>query len=104
MFDDNAFDIVLCLSALQMMKNVEGVLRDIARVGREAIVSFPNFAYWPHRLALLRGRMPVSKTLPTSGTTRPTCAARRSRISRSWPNEVGLEVLECVALRRTASR
>ena len=63
-FDDNAFDTVLCLSALQMMKNVEGVLRDIARVGREAIVSFPNFAYWPHRIALLRGHMPVSKSLP----------------------------------------
>jgi methionine biosynthesis protein MetW len=49
-FADNAFDSVLCLSALQMMKNVEGVLRDIARVGAEAIVSFPNFAYWPHRV------------------------------------------------------
>ncbi len=48
-FSDKAFDTVLCLSALQMMKNVEGTLRDIARVGREAIVSFPNFAYWPHR-------------------------------------------------------
>ena len=32
MFADDAFDSVLCLSALQMMKNVEGVLRDIARV------------------------------------------------------------------------
>src|SRR3546814_735169 len=63
-FSDEAFDTVLCLSALQMMKNVEGVLRDIARVGREAIVSFPNFAYWPHRIALLRGYMPVSKSLP----------------------------------------
>ena len=50
-FADNAFDTVLCLSALQMMKDVEGVLRDISRVGREAIVSFPNFAYWPHRIA-----------------------------------------------------
>ena len=60
MFADNTFDTVLCLSALQMMKNVESVLRDISRVGREAIVSFPNFAYWPHRVALLGGRKPVS--------------------------------------------
>ena len=36
-FADNAFDTVLCLSALQMMKDVEGVLRDISRVGREAV-------------------------------------------------------------------
>ena len=38
MFANDAFDTVLCLSALQMMKHVEPVLRDIARVGREAIV------------------------------------------------------------------
>ena len=61
---DQSFDTVLCLSALQMMKNVEGILRDIARVGSEAIVSFPNFAYWPHRVSLMTGRMPVSKSLP----------------------------------------
>ena len=64
MFSDAAFDTVLCLSALQMMKNVEAVLRDITRVGQEAIVSFPNFAHWPHRIALLSGRMPVSDSLP----------------------------------------
>lgn len=64
MFADDAFDTVLCLSALQMMKHVEEVLRDIARVGREAIVSFPNFAHWPHRLSLMMGRMPVSESLP----------------------------------------
>ena len=63
-FGDNSFDTVLCLSSLQMMKQVEPLLRDIVRVGAEAIVSFPNFAYWPHRVALLKGRMPVSKSLP----------------------------------------
>ena len=42
------------------MKQVEELLRDIARVGSETIVSFPNFGYWPHRTALLRGKMPVS--------------------------------------------
>ena len=34
------------------------------RVGREAVVSFPNFAYWRNRLAVLNGRMPVSEDLP----------------------------------------
>ena len=63
-FGDNSFDTVLCLSSLQMMKQVEPLLRDIVRVGTEAIVSFPNFAYWPHRVSLLKGRMPVSKSLP----------------------------------------
>lgn len=98
-FADNAFDTVLCLSALQMMKNVEGVLRDIARVGREAIVSFPNFAYWPHRLALLRGRMPVSKSLPYEWYDTPNLRCATIKDFEELANQVGLEVLECVALK-----
>lgn len=97
-FADNAFDTVLCLSALQMMKNVEGILRDIARVGGEAIVSFPNFAYWPHRISLLRGRMPVSKSLPYEWYDTPNVRCATIKDFEELANEVGLEVLECVAL------
>lgn len=98
-FADNAFDTVLCLSALQMMKNVEGILREITRVGREAIVSFPNFAYWPHRVALLRGRMPVSKSLPYEWYDTPNLRCATIKDFEELANEVGLEVLECVALK-----
>ena len=98
MFADGAFDTVMCLSALQMMKNVEGVLRDIARVGQEAIVSFPNFAYWPHRLALLGGRMPVSKSLPYAWYDTPNLRCATIHDFEDLANEVGLDVLECVAL------
>lgn len=97
-FADDAFDTVLCLSALQMMKNVEGILRDITRVGREAIVSFPNFAYWPHRVALLRGRMPVSKSLPYEWYDTPNLRCATISDFEELANDVGLEVLECVAL------
>ena len=97
-FADDAFDTVLCLSALQMMKNVEGILRDITRVGQEAIVSFPNFAYWPHRLALLRGRMPVSKSLPYEWYDTPNLRCATISDFEELANDVGLEVLECVAL------
>lgn len=97
-FADNAFDTVLCLSALQMMKDVEGVLRDVARVGREAIVSFPNFAYWPHRLALLQGHMPVSKSLPYEWYDTPNLRCATINDFGNLANKVGLEVLECVAL------
>jgi methionine biosynthesis protein MetW len=99
MFADNAFDTVLCLSALQMMKNVEDVLREIARVGRDAIVSFPNFAYWPHRIALLRGRMPVSKTLPYQWHDTPNLRCATIKDFEELAADVGLEVLECVALK-----
>jgi len=98
MFEDNAFDSVLCLSALQMVKDVEGILREIARVGREATVSFPNFAYWSHRLALLRGRMPVSKSLPYEWYDTPNLRCATIRDFEALANDVGLEVLECVAL------
>lgn len=98
MFADNAFDVVLCLSSLQMMKNVEGILQDIARVGREAIVSFPNFAFWPHRVALLRGRMPVSKTLPYEWHDTPNLRCATIKDFMQLADDVGLEVLECVAL------
>lgn len=97
-FADEAFDTVLCLSALQMMKNVEGVLRDIARVGREAIVSFPNFAYWPHRIALLRGHMPVSKSLPYDWYDTPNLRCATINDFAALANEVGLDVVECMAL------
>ena len=92
-FADNAFDTVLCLSALQMMKNVEGILRDIARVGREAIVSFPNFAYWPHRVALLRGRMPVSKSLPYAWYDTPNLRCATIGDFEALANQVGLEAI-----------
>ena len=98
MFADDAFDTVLCLSALQIMKNVEGVLRDISRVGREAIVSFPNFAHWPHRLALLGGRMPVSESLPYQWYDTPNLRCATISDFKELADEVGLQVLECVAL------
>jgi methionine biosynthesis protein MetW len=98
MLPDNAFDTVLCLSALQMMKNVESTLRAIARVGNEAIVSFPNFAYWPHRLALIGGRMPVSKSLPYQWYDTPNLRCATIEDFKELAQEVGLEVLECVAL------
>jgi methionine biosynthesis protein MetW len=64
LFDDRSFDVVLQLDTLQHLRNTEQMLRETARVGRIGIVSFPNFAHWPNRLRVLRGRMPVTRTLP----------------------------------------
>jgi methionine biosynthesis protein MetW len=97
-FADNSFDTVLCLSSLQMMQHVEGLLRDIVRVGAEAIVSFPNFAYWPHRVALARGRMPVSKSLPYQWYDTPNVRCATIYDFEELAEECGLEVLERVAL------
>ena len=64
LFGDHSFDVVLQLQTLQHLRNTERMLRETARVGRIGIVSFPNFAHWPNRLSVLRGRMPVTRTLP----------------------------------------
>jgi methionine biosynthesis protein MetW len=98
LFGDNSFDTVLCLSSLQMMQHVEPLLRDIVRVGTEAIVSFPNFAYWPHRVALARGRMPVSKSLPYQWYDTPNVRCATIYDFEELAQECGLEVLERVAL------
>ena len=63
-FDDGFFDHVIMSLSLQAMHNTQGILKEMLRVGREAVVSFPNFAYWRHRQAILNGHMPVSKNLP----------------------------------------
>lgn len=64
MFGDNSFDVVLQIDTLQHLRNAEVMLRETARVGRTGIVAFPNFAHWPNRLSVLRGRMPVTRRLP----------------------------------------
>jgi methionine biosynthesis protein MetW len=65
-FEDGSFDFVILSQTLQAMRNAESVLNEMLRVGREGIVTFPNFGYWRHRLDILGGHMPVSKSLPYS--------------------------------------
>ena len=63
-FADQAVDHVVLSRTLQTVRHTEGILREMLRVGREAVVSFPNFAYWKNLRSVLGGRMPVSEDLP----------------------------------------
>ncbi len=63
-FEDNSFDVVLQIDTLQHLRNAQTMLVETARVGKVGIVAFPNFAHWPNRLSVLKGRMPVTKRLP----------------------------------------
>jgi methionine biosynthesis protein MetW len=63
-FESNAFDFVLLSQTLQATRHTEPLVQEMLRVGREGIVSFPNFGYWRNRLNVLRGNMPVSRELP----------------------------------------
>ena len=64
LFEDKSFDTVILSQTLQTIHNTAQVLRDTLRVGRECIVSFPNFGYWPHGWSILSGRMPVTGEMP----------------------------------------
>ena len=64
-FEDGSFDVVVLSQTLQATHRPALVLHEMMRVGRVAVVSFPNFGHWRARLHLgLRGRMPVSRALP----------------------------------------
>ena len=70
-FEDASFDVVLQIDTLQHLRNAEVMLRETARVGRLGIVAFPNFAHWPNRLSIARGRMPVTRISTSLPTRRP---------------------------------
>ncbi len=66
-FQDNSFDVVVMAHALQTLRSPHLVIDEMLRVGKECIVTFPNFAHWRCRLYLSQqGRMPVSKFMPYS--------------------------------------
>ena len=63
-FEDHAFDYVILSQTLQTVRHSERIVAEMLRVGREGIVTFPNFGYWKNRLQVARGKMPVSDNLP----------------------------------------
>jgi methionine biosynthesis protein MetW len=64
-FPDQSFDVVVMAHALQAVRYPDQVLEEMLRIGRECVVTFPNFGQWRCRTHLLsRGRMPVSRFLP----------------------------------------
>jgi methionine biosynthesis protein MetW len=99
LFDDASFDVVLQLDTLQNLRNTENMLRETARVGRIGIVSFPNFAHWPNRLSVLRGRMPVTKTLPYQWYDTPNIRVGTHADFDVLARKNGLRVLDSFGLR-----
>ena len=64
-FSAGMFDYVVLTQTLQNIHRPDKLLREMLEVGREGIITFPNMAYWLNRLQILvRGRMPVTRTLP----------------------------------------
>ncbi len=64
-FEAQSFDVVILSQTLQAVLNTEAIVKEMLRVGKEVIVTFPNFGYWRYRFQIMiGGHMPVSETLP----------------------------------------
>ena len=64
-FESNSFDTVLLAQTLQTVERPDHLVEEMLRIGKYCIITFPNFAYWRHRLILLTGgNMPQSSALP----------------------------------------
>ncbi|MFO1341202.1 MAG: methionine biosynthesis protein MetW [Burkholderiaceae bacterium] len=98
LFEDRSFDVVLQLETLQHLRNAEHMLRETARVGRIGIVSFPNFAHWPNRLSVLRGRMPVTKALPYEWYDTPNIRVGTFADFEVLARKNGLDILDSFGL------
>jgi methionine biosynthesis protein MetW len=64
LFSATQFDVVVLSMAIQATNKTELVLREMSEVGKEGVVSFPNFGHWTHAWSILRGHMPVSREMP----------------------------------------
>ena len=97
-FQDQSFDVVLQIDTLQHLRNAEVMLRETARVGRIGIVAFPNFAHWPNRLSVLRGRMPVTRRLPYQWYDTPNLRVGTFKDFEALARRNGLKVLDAFGL------
>lgn len=97
-FADAWFDMVVLSQTLQATRNIESLLRDMVRVGREAIVSFPNFRYEPHFRQLEAGHMPVSDALPYQWHNTPNVHLCTLSDFEDLCAQLGIGIAERVAL------
>lgn len=94
---DRSYDYAVLGSTLQQVERPRMVLREMARVARECIVTFPNFAHWNNRISLgLFGIMPKSDALPFEWYDSPNIHLTTLRDFRRLCAEEGLEILDTV--------
>ena len=94
MFVKGQFDVVVLSMAIQSTKQTEKVLREMSSVGREGVVSFPNFGHWFHIWSIAKGRMPVSKEMPYTWYDTPNLHLATLADFEDLLAKLGLTVLE----------
>ena len=98
-FDAGSFDYVILSQTLQTMRHTEEIVLEMLRVGRQAIVTFPNFGHWQaRRQVALGGRMPVSKTLPYQWYDTPNLHLCTVRDFEQFCADHSIRILERIVL------
>lgn len=97
LFGDGQFDTVVLSQTLQSMHHTEHILREMARVARYGIVSFPNFGHWTHGLSILCGRMPVTCQMPYEWYNTPNIHLCTMRDFQRLATKLGLRITHLAA-------
>ena len=98
-FADNSFDVVVMTQSLQALRFPDRVLREMLRVGRTCIITFPNFAHWRCRWYLVtKGRMPVSEFLPYTWYNTPNIHFCTFKDFEALCREMQVSVLDHLAV------
>ena len=98
-FADGSFDYVILSQTLQAVRSSERVVREMLRVGREGVVTFPNFGYWPNRLQVMRGKMPLSDNLPYAWFDTPNIHLCTITDFENFCRTHGVRILERIVMR-----
>ena len=98
-FADGSFDYVILSQTLQAVRSSERVVREMLRVGREGIVTFPNFGYWRNRLQVIGGNMPVSNRLPYQWFDTPNIHLCTITDFEDFCRDHGVHILERIVMR-----
>ncbi len=99
-FADKSYDYVVLSQTVQTLRQPDVVLREMLRIGRRSIVSFPNFVYWkPILQMLLTGRTPVTENLPFRWYNTPNLHYLSIRDFKAYCREHGIRILQCIPLR-----
>ena len=98
-FPNDSFDFVVLGQTLQAFINPEIVIKELLRVGKKAIVTIPNFGHWKVRLnLLLKGTMPVTKTLPTEWYNTPNIHMCTIKDFFKFSNTLNFKIFKSLAL------
>lgn len=101
---DQSFDYVILSMTLQVIQKADLVIREMLRVGKKCIVSFPNFGHWNVRLKTLQGNAPVTRNLPYSWYDTPNYHVLTIKDFRKFCAEQGAKIEQEIPLTKNGIR